>query len=110
MRFAILVVLALAAWLGSVPVAAQPDVPPPADTVTDAAIAAAADRLQVSTDRLVVVATEARDWSDSSLGCPEPGRAYAQVIIEGYLVTIGSADGDEVLVHADESGRQVAIC
>jgi hypothetical protein len=111
----LLVAFVLAAWLTAGIVvssaAAQVDIEELADTVIAAAAKAAADRLQIPTDGLLVETIDPRDWPDSSLGCPEPGRAYAQMITPGYLVTIVPFEGgDEVLVHTDESGQRVAIC
>jgi hypothetical protein len=107
--FVLAACLAAGVWAGSA--AAQVDVEELGDTVMAAAAKAAADRLQIATDELVVVTTEPRDWPDSSLGCPQPGRAYAQIITPGYLVTIARLDdGDEVLVHTDENGQRVVIC
>jgi hypothetical protein len=113
MRLLVAFVLAacIAACVGARSAPAQVDIEQLLDTVIPAAVTAASDRLQIPTDALVVFATEPRDWPDSSLGCPEPGRAYAQIITPGYLVTVHRFDGgDEVLVHTDESGERVAIC
>jgi hypothetical protein len=90
---------------------ADDDDAPPPDSVIQAAVDAAADRLQVLADQLVIVATESRDWRDSSLGCPEPDRGYLQVITPGYLVTIDTDDGaTEVAVHTDRIGLRAVIC
>jgi hypothetical protein len=79
--------------------------------VIQAALQVAADELFVSTDELIVVAAEAHAWPDSSLGCPEPGRAYSQIVTAGYLVTIDTADGlQEVAVHTDRIGQRTAVC
>jgi hypothetical protein len=87
---------------------AQEEVPP--DTVIQAALDAASAELGVPVDNLVVVMTAQRDWPDSSLGCPEPGRAYAQVITPGFVVTIDSDDLiNEVQVHTDR-GTRALIC
>jgi hypothetical protein len=48
------------------------------------------------------------DWSDTSLGCPEPGMMYAQVITPGFLVMI-EAEGQQYEYHTDES-RFVVLC
>ncbi len=47
-----------------------------------------ADRIGVSIDSIVVVSAEAVMWRDSSLGCPEPGMMYLQVLTEGYQVLL----------------------
>ena len=43
-----------------------------------------AQRLSVAANQITVVSSEYVDWPDSSLGCPEPGMAYSQVITPGY--------------------------
>src|SRR5262249_21931055 len=55
------------------------------DDVAQVAVDAASAELGVSTDNLVIASWTATDWPDSSLGCPEPGHAYAQVLTPGYL-------------------------
>jgi hypothetical protein len=82
----------------------------PADTLILAAVEEASAQLGVPSDNLVVVMTAPQDWSDSSLGCPEPDRAYAQIITPGYIVTIATDDlSTEVEVHTDLGSRAV-IC
>ena len=49
-------------------------------------------------DSVTVVSTEEVEWSDSSLGCPEPDTMYAQVITPGYVIVLES-DGDETEFH-----------
>jgi hypothetical protein len=84
------------------------DAPP--DTVIEAALDAASAELGVPGDNLIVVMTAQRDWSDSSLGCPEPGRAYAQIITPGWVVTVDTDDlSAEVQVNTDARSRAV-IC
>jgi hypothetical protein len=103
---ALLVAVALVA--SPVVAFAQEEVPP--DSVIEAALAAASDQLGVPTDNLLVVMSAQRDWGDSSLGCPEPGRAYAQIITPGYVVTVDTDDlATEVQVHTDRGTRAV-IC
>ncbi len=47
-----------------------------------------AQRLSVAVDQITVVSSEYVDWPDSSLGCPEPGMAYSQVITPGYRIIL----------------------
>jgi PDZ domain-containing secreted protein len=47
-----------------------------------------AEQLNVSADRVQVVAIEAEEWADTSLGCPREDVMYAQVITPGYRVTL----------------------
>ena len=62
--------------------------------VVRAALAQAATDLGVAPGQLAIIAVEARDWPDSSLGCPQPGRAYAQIVTPGYRVIV-QANGRE---------------
>lgn len=51
-----------------------------------------ADFLALPTADVTVVSSEAQEFNDSSLGCPEPGMSYMQVLTPGYRVII-EADG-----------------
>jgi dipeptidyl aminopeptidase/acylaminoacyl peptidase len=67
------------------------------------ALDTAADHIQVPVEQLVVLTVEPIDWSDSSLGCPEPDRAYSQVITPGFLVVVATDDGStELHIHTDQ--------
>jgi hypothetical protein len=89
-----------------------PDSPPAAPPAADAvqvAVATAADQLQVPSEQLVVLSVEQKDWSDTSLGCPEPDRAYAQIIVPGYLIVVATDDGaTELQIHTDQGQRAVS--
>jgi len=65
--------------------------------------------LGVPETEVSVIAVEAVEWSDSSLGCPEPGMAYLTVITPGYRIILEVA-GLHYEVHTDETGRFVAAC
>jgi len=41
---------------------------------------------------IVVVSAEPVRWNDGSLGCPEPGRAYTQSLVDGYRVIVRAGD------------------
>lgn len=52
------------------------------------------------------------EWPDTSLGCPEPGKAYAEVIVPGCRVVMRLGDevyeyhaGGEHAVLCDEEGQ-----
>jgi hypothetical protein len=82
----------------------------PADSVVQAAVDAASAELGVPAENLIVVMSAQRDWADTSLGCPEPGRTYAQVITPGYVVIIDTDDlVTEIQVNTDTDSR-AAIC
>jgi hypothetical protein len=72
------------------------------------AIAAAAAKLGAATDSLKLIYASQRDWPDSSLGCPEPGKFYAQVITPGWIVLIGGSG--EVLEYHTDANQNVVLC
>jgi hypothetical protein len=77
----------------------------PADS--GAAVAAAranlAERLGVDESNIAVVSAESVDWPNSALGCPEPGRAYSQVVTPGYRIVL-AVDGATYAYHASRNG------
>lgn len=77
--------------------------PPEADMAVAAALGMAMNDLGPDA---AVVLVSAVDWTDSALGCPEPGRMYAQVITPGYKIVI-SAAGTTATYHSDRSDRVV---
>ena len=51
----------------------------------------------------VVLQSEFVVWSDGSLGCPQPGMAYTQALVEGYQVRL--AIGEKIYdYHASQNG------
>ncbi len=54
-----------------------------------------------------VISVEEKEWSDSSLGCPQKDMMYMQVITPGYLITL--SDGvKEYTYHTDISTKAVS--
>lgn len=53
-----------------------------------------ARRLSINADQIEVLRFEAVTWPDGSLGCPQPGMQYSQVLVEGYLVQLRAAGQD----------------
>ena len=47
-----------------------------------------AQRLAVSTNEISVVEATSVMWPDSSLGCPQKGMVYTQVLTPGYLILL----------------------
>lgn len=82
---------------------------PLANPARAAAVDFLARELGVSADQITVVSSEAVDWPDASLGCPEPGVMYAQVITPGYKFVL-EAGGETYEVHTDEHGNNVVRC
>lgn len=67
-----------------------------------------AARLGVDVATVSVVKIEAVDWPDTSLGVPEPGKVYAQVITPGYKIIL-SAGGTQYEYHTDKSGSAINV-
>jgi hypothetical protein len=59
----------------------------------EAVVTDAAERAGVPGDEVEVVEARSVEWPDGSLGCPEPGMMYTQVITPGYQIIV--AVGDE---------------
>jgi hypothetical protein len=81
----------------------------PADAVPllQAAREDLASQLAVSQEEIETRSVEATNWPDSSLGCPEPERFYAQVITPGYRIVLAAND-HEYPYHSSRS--QVTAC
>jgi len=65
----------------------------------------AASRTGVEADSWRAVEVTAREWPDAGLGCPEPGKLYAQVLTPGYAITLEA--GSRRLVYHSGAGRIV---
>jgi hypothetical protein len=76
-------------------------IPSEAATVVDAALNDAATHLGLTKDQLRVDQVESREWPDSSLGCPQPGQLYSQIVTPGYLIILSSSDGRQLEYHTD---------
>jgi hypothetical protein len=59
-----------------------------------------ASRLGVPVHEILPDGAEQRIWNDASLGCPEPGMQYAQVVTEGWVLTLRHGERDYTY-HAD---------
>ena len=57
----------------------------PAATL-DPVVAEIASLAGMPTDQVVVVSAEPVTFPDGGLGCPEPGMAYPQVLVDGYKI------------------------
>jgi hypothetical protein len=74
----------------------------------DQILADAEARTGVPADEIVVTQAQEQEWSDGSLGCPEPGQMYTQAIEPGYHVLL-EADGEELDYRATVRGL-VRLC
>lgn len=77
---------------------------PVPDELVDQMIQDLADRLGVSPGAISVVSAESTVWNDSSLGCPEPGMFYTQVLTPGYQVVLEAA-GTHYDYRSDRAGN-----
>lgn len=71
------------------------------------AVATLAADLGVPEDEVLVDTIRAVDWPDSSLGCPQPGQAYLQVVTPGHKITL-RVDGQFHFVH--EARGKAFVC
>lgn len=77
------------------------------DDVIDLAKAEVVARYGISATDIRMVQTQAAEWRDSSLGCPQKGMQYQPVITAGYRVVVMSATHDYT-VHV--ANRRAVIC
>ncbi len=80
----------------------------PAVGLASQAIHILASYLGIPESDVVVESVTAVDWADASLGCPQEGMAYAQVITPGAKVVL-EAGGQRYEVHADAT-LQAVLC
>ncbi len=76
--------------------------------VERAAIEDLAERLGIGTEEIEVRSLEAVTWPDASLGCPEEGMMYAQVLTPGSRIEL--AVGDRVYAYHAAEGRDPFLC
>ena len=74
--------------------------------VRRAVAADAAQRFRVAPGAVVLTRAERVTWPDASLGCPEPGRVYTQVLVPGFRIVAKTTAG-ELLYHTDSGGSIV---
>ena len=82
----------------------EPSLPIPAipgmQALIEKAKADLAQRLSIAASQINVVEAKEIFWPDSSLGCPQPGNAYSQIVTAGYLIRL-KANGSEFEYHAN---------
>jgi hypothetical protein len=82
------------------PFAADPGL----QALIERATADLAQRLSIPASQIKAIETKEVFWPDASLGCPQPGIAYAQIPIPGYLIMLVNS-GDQFEYHADTHGN-----
>ena len=89
------------------PAALPSGVPTEAVPAATAAVQSLAQRLGIPAAQITVAAVTAHEWPTPALGCPQGGRAYAQVITPGYVVLLATG-GASYEYHVDLAGHAVS--
>ncbi len=93
-RTSLLIIAGVVALMAGV--CAQGNLPQP----VQAAIQDLSQRLNVPAEQITVVTMERVTWPDTSLGNPQPGQVYAQVVTAGSRVLL-EAGGQQYEYHTD---------
>lgn len=67
-----------------------------------------ARRLSIPISEIVLLDAQAVTWSDSSLGCPQPGMLYTDVLTSGYLILL-SVNNKNYEYHTGR-GSDIFLC
>jgi len=67
-----------------------------------------AKRLSIPITKISLLEAKKVTWSDSSLGCPQDGFVYAQILTPGYLIVL-EHDNNRYEYHAGK-GPNVIYC
>jgi len=73
-------------------------------------VADLAAQLGVEAGELAVTAREEVNWPSAALGCPEPGKMYAQAITPGWRLTVAGPGDARRQIHANQDGSYWVIC
>lgn len=60
----------------------------------------------LSLDEIAILSTESMTWPNAALGCPQEGMAYAEVLVEGAIITLEAA-GQQYTYHTGGTGSFV---
>ena len=86
----------------------EPNLQPAVQTWINHAQKDLAQRLGIATNEIELVSFETKTWPDSSLGCPQPGMRYLQVLKEGYLILLRA--GNDLYNYHGSSGTPPFLC
>ena len=67
-----------------------------------------ASRLSMPIEQIGLVELSSVVWPDGALGCPEPGMAYTQVQVEGFLIRLRA--GKQIYPYHGGGGRPPFLC
>lgn len=76
--------------------------------LVEGAVADLAARLGLPATAIAVDGVHAVIWPDGSIGCPQPGMAYTQALVEGALIELRAA-GAPYSYHS-AGGRPAFLC
>lgn len=76
--------------------------PAGAQAIVQMAMDELAGRMGIKTADMQTKSVEAVEWPSAALGCPQPGKFYAQVITPGYKIVL-SAAGKDYVYHSDRT-------
>jgi len=79
----------------------------PAELLDDI-IADLAERLEISVKEISIIQARAVEWNDGSLGCPQPGLMYIQVITPGFRVVLLAKD--QMFDYHTDTKAQFILC
>lgn len=79
------------------------EMPSSLQPIVQKAISELAESLSIDADQILILSAKSVTWSDSSLGCPQPGMNYMQVLTEGYQVILVAKDA-QFNYHANKNG------
>ncbi len=80
----------------------------PGDDPVAFAIADLAHRLGIPEEHVALIERQEVVWRDGSLGCPQPGMAYTQVLVDGSKIVL-QAEGASYDYHQG-GGRAPFLC
>ncbi len=89
---------------------ATPDPNMPPEPIIAQAQVALANHLNVISSTLTLSSSLMIEWTDSSLGCPDPARSYLQVITPGFLLTFVDAARTPYAIHTTDAGTPLIWC
>jgi len=67
-----------------------------------------AKRLGIKPEEIAVVRAEEVDWPDGSVGCPQPGMRYKQMLVNGTFVQLKV--GDRLYNYHGSGSRAPTLC
>ncbi|MEL6870600.1 MAG: hypothetical protein AAFO81_12440 [Pseudomonadota bacterium] len=75
--------------------------------IADLAVNVLADELDLPVSQITVDSVRTVTWPDGSVGCPQPGQAYGQVLTPGHKITL-RAEGRVYVIH--EANQHAFLC